>query len=206
MNVKKVLRRVWWFVWEDNSIWSWIVNIILAFVLIKFVVYPGLGLVLGTTHPVVAVVSSSMEHPGGFEQWFTTKQCTTADGRRVSQEEIFKQNGIFLDDFNQFAFKHGFNKGDIMIIVGPEDLRVGDVLVFNADHRLDPIIHRVVRVKEANGEKLYSTKGDNNCASAKFEKDIGPDKMIGKALFRIPLLGWLKIGFVELLRVLGVVG
>jgi signal peptidase I len=61
-ELKKLWKKVWYFVWEDNSVWSWIVNIILAFVLIKFVVYPGLGFVLTTSHPVVAVVSGSMEH------------------------------------------------------------------------------------------------------------------------------------------------
>ena len=58
---KKKLKRLWHFIWEDNSVWSWIANIVLAFILIKFIVYPSLGFVLGTTHPVVAVVSESME-------------------------------------------------------------------------------------------------------------------------------------------------
>ena len=60
-KTRKQLKKIWYFIWDD-SIWSWIVNIILAFVLIKFVVYPGLGFLLNTSHPVVAVVSSSMEH------------------------------------------------------------------------------------------------------------------------------------------------
>ena len=48
--------KVWWFLWEDDSVWSWLANIVLAFVLIKFIVYPGLGLALQTSHPIVAVV------------------------------------------------------------------------------------------------------------------------------------------------------
>ena len=66
-NFKRTWKKIWYFIWEDNSIWSWIVNIILAFVLIKFIVYPGLGLILSTSHPVVAVVSESMEHNGNFD-------------------------------------------------------------------------------------------------------------------------------------------
>ena len=70
-KVKKRLKKIWYFIWEDNSIWSWIVNIILAFVLIKFIVYPGLGFLLSTSHPVVAVVSESMEHNKlGFDNWW----------------------------------------------------------------------------------------------------------------------------------------
>ena len=63
---RKILKRVWYFIWEEDSIWSWLVNIILAFVLIKYVVYPGLGFLLGTSHPIVAVVSGSMEHDGSL--------------------------------------------------------------------------------------------------------------------------------------------
>ena len=70
MEFKKLLKKTWYFIWEDDSIWSWIVNIILAFVLIKFIVYPGLGFILSTSHPVVAVVSESMEHNMEFDEWW----------------------------------------------------------------------------------------------------------------------------------------
>ena len=68
-DYRKVLKRVWHFIWEDNSIWSWIANIAIAFILIKFIVYPSLGFFLSTSHPVVAVVSESMEHNNGFNKW-----------------------------------------------------------------------------------------------------------------------------------------
>ena len=61
-TVKKVLKKTWHFLWYEDSLLSWIVNIILAFVLIKFLIYPGIGLVLQTDLPVVAVVSESMDH------------------------------------------------------------------------------------------------------------------------------------------------
>ena len=61
-GTRAFLKKAWHFIWEDDSVLSWLVNIILAFVLIKFIVYPGLGFILQTTHPVVAVVSESMEH------------------------------------------------------------------------------------------------------------------------------------------------
>ena len=68
---KSTWQKIWYFIWEDDSVLSWIVNIILAFVLIKFIVYPGLGLVFGTDFPVVAVVSGSMEHEGNFTKSVT---------------------------------------------------------------------------------------------------------------------------------------
>src|SRR3989338_418222 len=69
-DLKKFLKKLWYFIWEDDGILSWIANIALSFILIKFVVYPGLGLLLTTSHPVVAVVSESMEHNNGFDGWW----------------------------------------------------------------------------------------------------------------------------------------
>jgi hypothetical protein len=191
-------RWLWWFIWEDNSIWSWLVNIALAFVLIKFIIYPGLGALLGTGYPIVAVVSSSMEHPGGFEQWWSN-QCPAG-----KQSELYSKYGITPEDFATFPFTNGFDKGDVMILRSPKELAVGDILVFWAENRVEPIIHRIVQVKETPNGKEYYTKGDRNCGSAAFEQGITGKRMIGKALFRLPLLGWIKIGFVTLLSEIGV--
>jgi len=56
----KFFKRLWHFLWEEDSIWSWIANVIIAFVIIKFLLYPGLGFVLGTPAPIAAVFSGSM--------------------------------------------------------------------------------------------------------------------------------------------------
>ena len=69
---RSLLGKIWYFVWEEDSVLSWAVNIVLAFFLIKYLVYPGLGLALGTTHPVVAVVSGSMA-PGQFLRGYPDK-------------------------------------------------------------------------------------------------------------------------------------
>ena len=66
-QLKKLWKKTWYFIWDDDSIYSWLVNVVLAFVLIKFIVYPVLGLLLQTNYPIVAVVSSSMEHDEDFE-------------------------------------------------------------------------------------------------------------------------------------------
>ncbi|MEM2916312.1 MAG: signal peptidase I [Candidatus Woesearchaeota archaeon] len=200
-------RKLWWFIWEDNSVWSWIANVVIAFVLIKFVIYPGLGLLLGTGYPIVAVVSSSMEHDGSFDEWWSRQYCCLDAGcsRRISPADIYSSYGISRDNFKGFPFKNGFNKGDIMILRGPKELAVGDILVYWTDTRNEPIIHRVVQVMGVAGDRTYKTKGDRNCGSADFEQGIGSDRMIGKAVIRVPFLGWIKIGFVELLKLSGLV-
>ena len=192
---KKALKKVWLFIWEDNSIWSWIVNIVLAFVLIKFVVYPGLGFLLQTSHPVVAVVSESMEHNGNFDKWWE------------KSGSWYKSNSINKDDFEGFTLKNGFNKGDIMVLKGknPEDIHIGDVIVFWSA-KGDPIIHRVVKKWDENKIYYFQTKGDNNPnsiqSSSLDETRISQNLIVGSAVFRIPFLGYIKIWFVDIINFL----
>ncbi|MEK6934931.1 MAG: signal peptidase I [Nanoarchaeota archaeon] len=173
------IRKIWNFIWYDNSLFSWIVNIILALIIVKFIIYPGLGLIFSTSHPLVAVVSSSMEHNNqNFDDWW------------LSNRGWYEENGITKDQFEKFRFKNGFNKGDIMVLFGSEDINVGEVIVYNGGSTY-PIIHRVVDV--TNSE--ITLKGDNN-------KDKDPSTVsnsIGKAIIRIPFLGYVKILFVNLI-------
>ena len=197
-KVKKQFKKIWYFIWEDNSIWSWIVNVILAFVLIKFIVYPGLGFLLTTSHPVVAVVSESMEHNMKFDEWWE------------ENKEWYIENGISLEDFETFSLKNGFDKGDIMILIGKdvEDIKIGDIIVFRSN-RKDPVIHRVVKKMQDSDEISFQTKGDNNKDSIKNsfldETNLREDVILGKAVFRVPLLGYIKIWFVDLLKLMDLV-
>ncbi|HLC61953.1 MAG TPA: signal peptidase I [Candidatus Nanoarchaeia archaeon] len=192
-NWKKALKQVWNFIWNDDSIWSWLANIALAFILIKFIVYPGLAFALATTHPVVAVVSESMEHNADFDNYWE------------NAKGFYVANNIKKEDFVNFPLKNGFRKGDIMILKGKnaQDIKIGDIIVFWSARR-DPIIHRVVRKWQESGVYYFQTKGDNyvtNPTSIKSsmldETRISQDKVIGNAVFKIPFLGYIKIWFVE---------
>ena len=150
MSFKEVLKKIWHFIWHDNSLASWIVNVILAFLIVKFLIYPGLGLLFGTGYPVVAVVSSSMEHNSDLEPWWNNNK-----GWYVNMN-------ITEEDFFSYPLKNGFNKGDIMVLIGrkPMNIKKGDVIVFKGSLK-DPIIHRVVKLYRE--DKYYiQTKGDNN--------------------------------------------
>ena len=189
MNFKKI----WNFIWKEDSVWSWIVSLILAFIIVKFIIYPLIGLVLGTGFPIVAVVSESMEHDGmNFDEWWDSKGGWYEE-RDISKEEFFS-----------FKFKNGFNKGDVMVLIGKEskDINIGDVVVFKSNLEY-PVIHRVVEKELEDGDYYFQTKGDNNEASSNSEMKISEDRIIGKAVVRLPLLGWIKIwfsGFINLLQ------
>lgn len=203
MNFKEAGKKIWYFLWESDSIWSWIVNFILAFIIVKFVVYPGLGFLLGTSFPVVAVVSGSMEHEGSFEEWWQSQAYCT--GTTCTQEQWYGQEGISLETFKTYSFKNGFNKGDIMVLIGvePKNIKTGDVLVFMSNQRSDPIIHRVMRITgDETTVFVFQTKGDHNVDSGEgLDTDIQESEIIGKAVFKIPFLGWLKIVAVSLLDI-----
>ena len=187
---KRILKKVWHFVWEDNSVWSWIVNIVLAFLIVYFVIYPGLGLLFGTSLPVVGVVSGSMEHNKlGFDDFYQ------------GQRSFYESNNIKKEDFEQFPFKNGFNKGDIMILfkADPKKIEVGDIIIYQANHE-NPIIHRIIKISEDEKGKYYTTKGDNVGIVQDFEKMIYGKDLLGRAVFRIPYLGWVKIGFTSIIR------
>lgn len=182
MSFKDILKKIWHFIWNDNSIASWIVNIILAFIIVKFLIYPGLGLLLGTSYPVVAVVSSSMEHNSGFELWWENNKVW------------YLQNNITKENFLTYPLKNGFNKGDIMVLIRPKPMNIkkGDVIVFKGSLK-DPIIHRVVRIFIEDDKYYIQTKGDNNNASRSDELKTPVDSILGKTVFKIPWLGWIKI-------------
>lgn len=190
------LKKVWYFIWHEDSLLSWLANIALAFLIVYFIVYPVMGFLLSTSHPVVAVVSGSMEHDGSFGAWWS------------GQQQWYIKNNITEDDFKSFRFKNGFNKGDIMVLYGKksENINIGDVLVFDGA-RSSPIIHRVVRKWQENGDYFFQTKGDNNADSMDGgfvnEVKISSDRVIGVAVLRIPWLGWIKIiavGLLDLVR------
>jgi hypothetical protein len=194
---KTFWRWLWWFIWEDNSVWSWIANIVLAFVIIKFLVYPALGFALGTTHPIVAVVSGSMEHDTAFDSWWSGPNCCDSKGC-TSQRALYDRYNITQAEFAQFRFPNGFNKGDLMVLAAPKNLELGDIVVFGVQGLSDPVIHRAVLFTDGT----INTKGDHNCGVGSFEHDIPQDALVGKAVLRVPYLGWVKLAFVNLINLI----
>ncbi|MDD5133708.1 MAG: signal peptidase I [Candidatus Nanoarchaeia archaeon] len=188
-KIKLYAKKTFDFIWYEESVASWIVNVILAFLIVKFLIYPGLGLILGTSYPVVAVVSSSMEHNSNFETWWT------------ANENWYENMNITKTQFESYSFKNGFNKGDIMVLVGvkPEKIKLGQVAVFQGSLR-DPIIHRVVKISNENNQIFIQTKGDNNADSRRDELKTSSNAVYGRALFKIPWLGYVKILFVDFIN------
>jgi len=195
---KDQFKKLWNFIWYEDSLASWVVNIILAFIIIKFIVYPFLGFALGTSLPVVAVVSESMEHDGDFETWWNSPAHCQEEV--CTQELFYAQYNITKNEFKDYIFKNGFNKGDIIILYRANNLEIGEVITFKPiNENSYPIIHRIINIEN----NTYQTKGDHNIKMINKsdhlnEYNIRKDDLIGKALFKIPYLGYIKLIFTDI--------
>jgi signal peptidase I len=102
----------------------------------------------------------------------------------------YEERNITKEYFEAYPFKNGLNKGDIIFTWGRDDYKKGDVIIFSAPTRY-PIIHRLI------SDEIITTKGDNNLGQLDIEREVLSEQVIGKAAFKIPLLGWLKLVFFE---------
>jgi len=203
---KRQLKKAWKFFWDSDSTLSWILNLVVAFILIKFLVYPALGVALGTEFPIVAVVSESMEH-GLYQDVICGQSFPEFDESFDNWWDLcgswYGNKGITKDMFESFPLKNGFDKGDVIILWRAHNIEVGDVLIFQS-YRVQPIIHRMVDI---HTDGTYQTKGDHNSNSISAgleETSISKERIYGKGILRIPYLGWIKILFVDLMQIFGV--
>ena len=193
-QVKSFWKNFWFLLWKDESLKGWLFSIVFIFIFIKFAFFPGLSFVTGTSLPLAIVESCSMYHDGNllsnFDKWFQR------------HEGKYSEFGIEKNGFENFWLRKGLNKGDILFVVGisPDKIKVGDIVIFNANQR-NPIIHRVVQIKENKGEKIFSTIGDNNNGQLPFETEIKSLDIVGKPVLKlVPDLGWIKLIFFERLK------
>lgn len=207
-------RKLWNFLWKSDSVWSWIVDFILIFLLVKFVIFPMFGLVFGTSLPFVIIESGSMEHkiisydssPPNICGSYGSSGDISSDFERywLFCGSWYENKNITENEFLDWHFIKGMNKGDIIIVKGLEnyDYKEGDIIIFRRPEPQykTPIIHRVIAVNEINGTKVFSTKGDHNGGQLEYEQEISEDQVIGKAVGRIPKLGWVKLFFTQLFQ------
>lgn len=177
-------------------------------IFIAFLLNQTLALALATDLPVVAVVSSSMSHEAeknvicgktvqnydaAFDNWW--EACNN----------FYAKVNITKEQFGNFPIKDGFLRGDLPIIQGEKEYKIGDVIVYSAPCEGAPIIHRIVQI---NQDGSMQTKGDHNvgqippqsCSAGTFdEKHVPRDQIHGKVIFVIPKLGYFKVFATSLL-------
>jgi len=213
------IKKFWNWVWNSDSMLSWIVALVLIFIFVKLIFFPGLSLIFGTTLPLAGVESSSMDHQivgtdGRYSLCGNVYDSTNKD--YVNYERYWDECGdwyeahdISKEEFSKFSLSNGFAKGDIIIVWGRFVPTVGDIIIFQANRDSSaprPIIHRIVNIEDG----FIATKGDHNSeqlvkGNNLFNTDettITQDRIIGKAVMKIPYLGWPKIWLVEGLKLI----
>ncbi|MDI6798717.1 MAG: signal peptidase I [Candidatus Aenigmarchaeota archaeon] len=145
-------------------------------IVIAFLVNQTLGFALTTDLPVVAVVTSSMEHDASTEinhyQWL---------------EKNLGYNRSYIDSW---PIATGFSIGDLPIVQGSGNYSVGDVIVYSVPGQRVPVIHRIIKI---NPDGSYMTKGDHNPSLLPFEHSVKKEWVHGKVIFIIPKLGYFKV-------------
>lgn len=193
---KNTLQKIWYFLWKDESLISWIVLLLLGFCTILFVFFPVSSLIFSSKLPFVVIESGSMIHEGDFDKWWENFGVW------------YENRSITKEQFEAFSYKNGMNIGDIIVVMSSDDYKVGDVIVFSVPDE-KPIIHRIAvrktkcNITERVRDNIYrteeeecnftSTKGDNNQGQLNLELNITQDKIIGKAIFLIPKAGYAKL-------------
>jgi len=181
------LKEFWGFLKKDTWL-SWIVSLVLIIIIIRFIFFPTLSLVTGSSLPLVVVESCSMYHSSSFDNWW------------AQNDELYKSLGVTESEFRSFNMKSGLNKGDIIFVWGHSEYKKGDIIIFETHPKYQlshPVIHRIINTDP------ISTKGDNgrtNSHSAEFERNIPEETIIGKSVFKVPFLGWIKLGLFEMAK------
>ncbi len=70
-----------------------------------------------------------------------------------SMEPVFYRGDIVVIEKADFLGIHEFD---------PNDVQVGDIVVYDAAWYSEPVIHRVINITEINGTTYYMIKGDHN--------------------------------------------
>ncbi len=96
--------------------------------------------------------------------------------------------------------------GDIIIVGGvkPEEIKVGDIIVFDEPTKGITTVHRVVDIQPlSNGTLTFKTKGDANTAEDAYA--VYPKSIHGRFLGKIPYVGYLFLSPLILIIIVTVV-
>lgn len=167
--MRKRLRRKLTEGWTGAIVYA-VLGIVIAFLVNQL-----LAFALSTDLPVVAVVSSSMQHDNAEQTHYRWL------------EDKFGYDRSYVDSW---PMPTGFLIGDMPIVAGTDEYGVGDVIVYTAPGQNFPIIHRIVRI---NSDGTYQTKGDNNSNQFPYEFAVSDEQIHGRVIFIVPKLGYFKV-------------
>jgi len=136
----------------------------------------------------------------------------SSTGREIASYIIIIVVGILLAQHLNVVVSGSmepvFYRGDVVLIeksnflgieeVSPNNLQVGDIIIYQATWYPEPVIHRIISTgKDAQGRSYYVTQGDNN--SGADPAPVDPDQVQAKVIswgeypLIIPKIGYLTL-------------
>lgn len=111
---------------------------------------------------------------------------------------IFKHYAVSIGSNSMVPY---INKGDVVIVEKLseeeiDELKIDDVLIFKYNDKV--LVHRIIRIIEADNTKYFYTKGDNN--DSEDGHPIKVSNIIGKELTHIPYLGYPAVELNEIVN------
>ncbi len=118
----------------------------------------------------------------------------------TSSMETISPNNVYLKENDLDKDEHRINHYSFVCInkTTPEQMRLYDVYAFKMydfETKKDiTIVHRLIEIKEKDGETLYTFRGDSNSSSLLLEKEITFDKIVGRfSGYKNEFLGYLVV-------------
>ena len=165
---------------RKKSVQREILEIAGAFI-IAWLVYQLLSVATGTALPIVSVVSDSMYHTSHFDSWWS------------GSAGLYAAYNISETEFKTFLAPNGLSRGDLLIVIRPDNPRIGDIMIYNRLGSDFTVVHRLVQINPDN----YIVKGDNNRVA---DPPVAKEFVVGKVVLAVPLLGYPRL----LLHLIGI--
>ncbi len=123
------------------------------------------------------MAKSQKNNKGGKTVTPPSEKKESSMGREIASYVIIILVGIILAQHLNVVVSGSmepvFYRGDVVVIeksnfiglheINPADLKVGDIIIYQANWFPEPVIHRIISVqKGSDGKTYYVTKGDNN--------------------------------------------
>ncbi len=195
---------------------EFLVNAVFAFIF-AWIIYTALGIIFGSSSPLVIVYSASMEPTFFRGDVMALSKANPSDnfGSEVTLPRPIKGVGVY--DYVQPSYTSGqlssLYFSDINVSITPNTS--GNVVVYNSVPMNLPIIHRAIaKIHAPDGDYLL-TKGDNSSTNYTFDQDCGVisngvpqracvtlyavplNEVVGKTFFIIPKVGCVKLWLLD---------
>ncbi len=194
----------------------WIVYLLYS-LLLAFIIYKGLGLILGTPLPLATVVSGSME-----PSFYRGDIIIVSSAKNISSEIITIDENIRNKNITDFleikSQKNEYGKEEAKyIIINEKEIDISNaienknsIVIYKSNITGKDIIHRIVLTIEANDGIFVLTKGDNKETNYVIDQEcvisgnyvlngclhvysIPKEDLLGKKIGKIPYIGYLKL-------------